>query len=103
MRILGIDPGLNVTGYGVLDVAGNVPRLVEAGVVRGTDGTSITARVAEIHEGTSPRMSGRELIFRHAVDGLLLALAEAFEGGAGEGVLREEIEGASRAVPEETP
>ena len=53
MRILGIDPGLNVTGYGVLDVAGNVPRLVEAGVVRGTAGASITARVAEIHAGVA--------------------------------------------------
>ena len=34
MIILGIDPGLNTTGYGVLDFVSNLPRLVEAGVVR---------------------------------------------------------------------
>ena len=33
MRILGIDPGLNVTGYGVLEVGRRGPRLREAGVV----------------------------------------------------------------------
>ena len=35
MRILGIDPGLNTTGYGVIEVADRQVRLVEAGVVRG--------------------------------------------------------------------
>src|SRR6185503_418937 len=31
-RVLGIDPGLNTTGYGVLEVAVGGPRLCEAGV-----------------------------------------------------------------------
>jgi Holliday junction resolvasome RuvABC endonuclease subunit len=30
MLVLGIDPGLNTTGYGVLDFVGKQPRLVEA-------------------------------------------------------------------------
>ncbi len=34
-RVLGIDPGLNITGYGVLEIGGGPPRLCEAGVVRG--------------------------------------------------------------------
>jgi crossover junction endodeoxyribonuclease RuvC len=34
-RILGIDPGLNVTGYGVIEIARRGPRVVEAGVIRG--------------------------------------------------------------------
>jgi crossover junction endodeoxyribonuclease RuvC len=34
MRILGVDPGLNITGYGVIDVAGGVSTLCEAGVIR---------------------------------------------------------------------
>ena len=34
MRILGIDPGLNVTGYGVLDGDQQLVTVVEAGVVR---------------------------------------------------------------------
>ena len=50
-RILGVDPGLNVTGYGVLEVTRRGPRLCEAGVVRGRTRGSLVARVAEIHEG----------------------------------------------------
>ncbi|HUY15625.1 MAG TPA: crossover junction endodeoxyribonuclease RuvC [Terriglobia bacterium] len=34
MRILGIDPGLNITGYGVIDAVGGVSTLCEAGVIR---------------------------------------------------------------------
>src|SRR4051794_29936064 len=34
-RILGIDPGLNVTGYAVLEAGERGPRVLEAGVVRG--------------------------------------------------------------------
>ena len=32
--IVGIDPGLNVTGYGVLRIEAGGPRLHEAGVIR---------------------------------------------------------------------
>jgi crossover junction endodeoxyribonuclease RuvC len=53
MRILGIDPGLNTTGYGVVDVAGRVVRLVEAGVVRGRTKGSLAARLQEIHDGVA--------------------------------------------------
>ena len=53
MRILGIDPGLNTTGYGVVEVADRQVRLVEAGVVRGKTKGSLTARVQEIHDGVA--------------------------------------------------
>ncbi len=53
MRVLGIDPGLNTTGYGVLDFARGRPRLVEAGVVRSTPRRSLAERVAEIHAGVA--------------------------------------------------
>lgn len=53
MRILGIDPGLNTTGYGVLDFVGRQPRLVEAGVVRGKTGAELAERVKEIHDGVA--------------------------------------------------
>ena len=46
--ILGIDPGLNTTGYGLLDVSSGQPRLREAGVLRGR-GDSVARRVHEIH------------------------------------------------------
>ncbi|QDT69613.1 Crossover junction endodeoxyribonuclease RuvC [Planctomycetes bacterium MalM25] len=51
MRILGVDPGLNITGYGVVDASRDGVRLVEAGVVRGTKGASLAKRVGEIHAG----------------------------------------------------
>ncbi|HEV3418241.1 MAG TPA: crossover junction endodeoxyribonuclease RuvC [Pirellulales bacterium] len=52
--ILGIDPGLAITGYGVLEATRGTPRLVEAGVVRSTEKTSeLPARLAEIHRGVA--------------------------------------------------
>jgi crossover junction endodeoxyribonuclease RuvC len=53
MRILGIDPGLNTTGYGVLDFAAGQPRLIEAGVVRSKASGSLGERVKEIHDGVA--------------------------------------------------
>lgn len=58
MRILGIDPGLNITGYGVIDaeqgkIGAGMVRLVEAGVVRGTQGKSLAHRVGQIHAGVA--------------------------------------------------
>ncbi|MFH1267079.1 MAG: crossover junction endodeoxyribonuclease RuvC, partial [Planctomycetota bacterium] len=52
-RILGIDPGLNITGYGVVEAAGGRLRLCEAGVVRGRSRGSLAERVAVIHEGVA--------------------------------------------------
>ncbi len=55
MRILGIDPGLNITGYGCVDARGEACTLVEAGVFRlgrdagaGKDARSISARLGEL-------------------------------------------------------
>jgi crossover junction endodeoxyribonuclease RuvC len=51
LRILGIDPGLNITGYGVLEGDGVRLRLCEAGVIRGKSRGSLSARLVEIHDG----------------------------------------------------
>ena len=60
--ILGIDPGLNTTGYGVIDVAGkNVVHLLEAGVVRARS-RDLSERVKEIYDGI------REVIEEHHPD-----------------------------------
>jgi crossover junction endodeoxyribonuclease RuvC len=53
LRILGIDPGLNITGYGVLEVGNGSPRLCEAGIVRGKSRGSLTQRLLEIHAGVA--------------------------------------------------
>ena len=52
-RILGIDPGLNITGYGVLEVTRGAVRLCEAGVVRGKAKGSLALRLVEIHAGVA--------------------------------------------------
>lgn len=48
MRILGIDPGLRLTGYGVVDYADLRPRLVDGGVIRLTPKSSLTQRLVEL-------------------------------------------------------
>ena len=53
MKVLGIDPGLNTTGYGVLDFVAGQPRLIEAGVVRSKASGSLGERVKEIHDGVA--------------------------------------------------
>jgi crossover junction endodeoxyribonuclease RuvC len=52
--ILGIDPGLGITGYGMLERSPSGPRLVEAGVIRSTERTKdLPARLADIHLGVA--------------------------------------------------
>ena len=50
-RILGIDPGLNTTGYGVIEVIPTGTRLCEAGVIRGGGGSQLDRRLTRIHSG----------------------------------------------------
>ena len=45
-RILGIDPGLRITGYAVIETG---PRVVEAGVLRG-EGKGLAERLHSIHK-----------------------------------------------------
>jgi crossover junction endodeoxyribonuclease RuvC len=72
LRILGIDPGLNITGYGVLDIGQGKPRLCEAGVVRGKSRGSISLRLLEIHQGVTeviaalhPQVMAIEQLYSH--------------------------------------
>lgn len=50
-RILGVDPGLNITGYGVLERGDGGLRLCEAGVVRGRSHGTLAERLVEMHAG----------------------------------------------------
>jgi crossover junction endodeoxyribonuclease RuvC len=49
-RILGIDPGLQVTGYAVLEVAKSGPVVCEAGVIRSEPG-DIARRIKALYDG----------------------------------------------------
>jgi crossover junction endodeoxyribonuclease RuvC len=50
-RIVGIDPGLNITGYAVVERRQGKLCLVEAGMVRGRSSGDLAARLREIHDG----------------------------------------------------
>lgn len=47
-RVLGIDPGLHLTGYAVLKLA-PLPVLMEAGVIRLSATATLPARLADLH------------------------------------------------------
>ena len=71
-RILGIDPGLNITGYGVLEFSPAGVKLCEAGVIRGRSKKSLTARLKEIHDGIAeviaalkPTATALEQLYSH--------------------------------------
>ena len=49
-RVVGFDPGLNVTGYGVVECHGANVRLVEAGTVK-SRGETLEERLFTIHAG----------------------------------------------------
>ena len=53
-RILGIDPGLQTTGYAVLEVTDRGPRVCDAGVVRsaeGRDPADMARRIRTLYDG----------------------------------------------------
>jgi crossover junction endodeoxyribonuclease RuvC len=51
IRILGIDPGLRRTGWGVLDVTGNRLSFVACGSVETSERASLAERLVTIHDG----------------------------------------------------
>ncbi|HXX36962.1 MAG TPA: crossover junction endodeoxyribonuclease RuvC [bacterium] len=51
MRILGIDPGLRLTGYGLVEVCGPRVGFVEAGVIRTSPRATLPDRLRELHAG----------------------------------------------------
>lgn len=51
MRIIGIDPGTGILGFGVVDVIGTSFRLVDAGVITTPAHTPLDERLEEIFDG----------------------------------------------------
>lgn len=72
VRILGVDPGTSVTGYGVIETGNGAGfgRLIECGVIRFSRSSSLPHRLQELHAGIAA------LIKRHAPTAL--ALEDAF-------------------------
>jgi crossover junction endodeoxyribonuclease RuvC len=49
VKILGIDPGLQLTGYGVIDFSQPQPHLIDGGVIRLNPKSPIPDRLVELH------------------------------------------------------
>lgn len=62
--ILGLDPGLGITGYGVIDVSSTTPRLVEAGIIRCSPKLKLEKRLVELYQGI------REVVAAHTLMGV---------------------------------
>jgi len=72
MRILGIDPGLQVCGYACLEIAGDKETLIEAGVFRTDSTLVIEEKLNRIAEDTrsllkefKPRIVAVEELYSH--------------------------------------
>ena len=76
MRVLGIDPGLRLTGYACLEVHAadptRRPSIVEAGVFRFAQGRTVADRLAELAQDlqgllarTEPELATVEALFAH--------------------------------------
>ncbi len=70
MRIIGIDPGTGILGFGVIDMVKGNTRLVTAGVIRTPPHTPLPIRLEEIYNGlteiiaeTSPTVMAIEKLF----------------------------------------
>jgi crossover junction endodeoxyribonuclease RuvC len=75
VRVLGVDPGTRITGYGVIETGGGngspaLGRLIECGVFRFALNNSLAHRLAELHHEIA------QLIKRHQPS--VLALEDAF-------------------------
>lgn len=72
MRILGIDPGLRLTGYGVIDYHPLRPTLIDGGVIRLDDTSSIPQRLVVLEadlvglfEQHKPELCAVEQLYSH--------------------------------------
>lgn len=70
MRIIGIDPGTGILGFGVIDVVGGRSKLVTAGVIKTPAHTPLDQRLEEIFHGlnqiiaeTQPNVMSIEKLF----------------------------------------
>jgi crossover junction endodeoxyribonuclease RuvC len=51
IRIIGIDPGLRRTGWGIVESLGNSLRFIGSGTVRSDDKAALATRLCQLHDG----------------------------------------------------
>jgi crossover junction endodeoxyribonuclease RuvC len=72
MRILGVDPALAITGYGIVDCERNKLSLLEAGIIKTSAKQLLSERLSRIYRGvvdliseTKPDMMVLEKLYAH--------------------------------------
>lgn len=58
IRIIGIDPGLRNTGWGIIEVLGSRLAYVACGLVRSNEKAALADRLCELHRGLSAVIAG---------------------------------------------
>ncbi len=53
IRIIGIDPGLRRTGYGIIETLGNNLKFITSGTIRSDDSLSLASRLSTLYDGLS--------------------------------------------------
>lgn len=83
-RILGIDPGLRITGFGIIERQGSKLSYVSSGCVRTTDGESLPDRIRTILDGIAqvvaahaPQQAAIEKVFVNVNPQSTLLLGQA--------------------------
>ena len=83
LRILGIDPGLNRTGYGVIDVSGSTFECVDSGIIRVPAGDlyqrlgAILELLGDVIRATQPHVATVEKVFVNVNPQSTLLLGQA--------------------------
>lgn len=84
MRILGVDPGLQRTGWGVIEVKGNSLTYIDCGVIASTASNPLAERLCELGDGLgriikkfSPEVSAVEETFSNVNAASTLKLGQA--------------------------
>lgn len=98
IRILGIDPGLRITGFGVIDKHGGELRYVTSGCVRTNDAESLPERIRTIIDGLAeviganhPQQAAVEKVFVNVNPQSTLLLGQA-RGAAISALVRADLQ-----------
>lgn len=84
VRILGIDPGLRITGFGIIDKSGNRLSYITGGCIRTNEAASLPERIATILNGIAeviaehrPQQAAVEKVFVNVNPQSTLLLGQA--------------------------
>ncbi len=61
ITVLGIDPGLSLTGFGIINKNGDALEVVDYGIIKTSSKKTISERLKELHEGLSKVLASNRI------------------------------------------